>query len=455
MSVTFALLAAGAPAAQAAPDTGVTAFVHVNVVPMDRERVLRDRTVLVSGGRIRAVGSAADVPAGARVIDGRGTAYLLPGLADMHTHSDTRSDLAVYLANGVTTILNMGDARYGFIARTMPAANRGEIPAPHVYAAFVVDGSPRFGHFVVATPDEARAVVRLARTNGYHFIKVYNDLSPDVFRALVSEGRARGVPVVGHGVTRVGLEEQLAAGQRLVAHAEEFFYTVFTKPNAAPPDTAPDVRAIPRVAAAVARSGAFVTADLNTYATIAGLWGRPDVLARSLRMPETRYLAPGDRIAWQGAGYVRRGGSIAGRLAFLSTFTRALSDAGVPLVTGTDAPTIPGLVPGFSLHEDLAALERAGLSRFQVLAAATRTPGELIATSLPGSTPFGIVAAGNRADLILVAGDPLADLSVLRAPLGVMSHGRWYPASTLRALLGDVAATYERAVPPADSGRAP
>ena len=70
-----------------------TAFVHVNVVPMDRERVLRDQTVIVEGDRIVAIGRDVAVPASAAVIDGKGTAYLSPGLADMHTHSETRNEI--------------------------------------------------------------------------------------------------------------------------------------------------------------------------------------------------------------------------------------------------------------------------------------------------------------------------------------------------------------------------
>lgn len=109
-------LVAGAPAGAFAQAQSVAAFVHVNVIPMDRERVLRDQTVLVKDGKIEAIGSELPVPAGAQAIDGHGTAFLSPGLADMHSHSETRNDLAVYLANGVTTVLQMGGAPFGQIA---------------------------------------------------------------------------------------------------------------------------------------------------------------------------------------------------------------------------------------------------------------------------------------------------------------------------------------------------
>jgi hypothetical protein len=382
LTLLAATSASALPLGASAAD--VTAFVDVNVVPMDKERVLRNQTVLVEGPKIAAIGHRLIIPKDAHVVDGRG-AFLSPGLADMHTHSDTREDLKVYLANGVTSILNMGDARAGFVDQIRPEANDGKTPGAHVYVSFLVDGSPRYNNFFVTTPDEARALVRLAKTNGYDFIKVYNDLSTDCFQALIEEGKLQHMPVIGHGVSAVGLRRQLDAGQVMVAHTEEFLYTVFYDPNHIPDEGAPDPAQIPGVIDFVLHDKAFVTADLNTYATIARQWGKPEAGADFLRMPEVRYLAPRSRLVWARASYQTRKGSVDARLAFLQRFTKAMSDAGVPLIAGTDAPNIAGLVPGFSLHDDLHALEEAGLSRYQVLSTATRTAGEFLRRSLPGA----------------------------------------------------------------------
>ena len=259
--LVLACIVALAPARAAAPPEPV-AFVNVNVVPMDRERALRTQTVLVEDGVIRAIGRRILIPAGARVIDGRGTAWLSPGLADMHNHSDTREDLAVYLANGVTTMLNMGEARNSFVGRTRIAVDQGDVPGPRIFAALAVDGSPQYGHLVVATPADARAAVRLAKANGYAFIKVYNNLSPEVFAALVAAARDAGLAVVGHGVTAVGLEKQLAAGQRMVAHAEEYFYTFFTPPGEEPGDAPPPRARIADAIALTQRHRSYVIAAL-------------------------------------------------------------------------------------------------------------------------------------------------------------------------------------------------
>ena len=422
----------------------VTLFTHVNVVPMDQEHVLQDQSVLVEDGRIKAIGAKLPAVEGARAIDGHGIEFLSPGLADMHVHSDTSRDMVLFLANGVTTILNMGDARDGFIAQTRPRVNSGALPGPHIYASFLVDGSPEFGHFVVTTAAEARAVVQLAKTNGYDFIKVYNNLSPECFMALIEQGKVDGLPVIGHGVTRVGIARQLAAGQLMVAHAEEYLYTFFFKAGSDPGNRAPELSQIKDAIELTKRAHAFVTADLNTYGTIAKQWGKPAVLDEFLKMPETRYLDPDNRISWKSSSYVRRDGDLSARLAFLKVFCKALADAGVPLLTGTDTPSIPGLVPGFSLHQDLHTLEEAGLSRYQVLSAATREPGELIARAKQSARTFGTVTVGERADFILSAANPLDDLSTLAKPLGVMTSGHWYDQTELQSLLNEVAAKYQK-----------
>ena len=435
-------------AAEAAAPEATTLFTHVNVVPMDSERVLRDQSVLIEAGTIKAIGKSLPVPPQAHLINGHGTEYLSPGLADMHVHSDNRRDMAVYLANGVTTILNMGGARASFIDLTRPAVNRGELPGPHVYAGFMVDGSPEYGNLFVTTPEEARAVAHIAKTNGYDFIKVYNNLTPECFEALIEAGRAQGLPVIGHGVSQVGLERQLAAGQLLVAHTEEYIYTVFFPPGSDSGTRAPKLDQIPAAIAFTKRSGAFVTADLITYTTITSQWGKPAAVADFMKLPEVRYLDLEDRVRWLASDYAKRPGDIQERLAFLRIFTKAMADAGIPLVTGTDAPAIPGLVPGFSLHQDLLVLEQAGLTRYQVLSAATRTPGELMARAQPGTQHFGTVTAGNRADLILSASNPLENLATLGKPLGVMVQGHWRDATELQGLLDSVAEKYTAAAQP-------
>jgi imidazolonepropionase-like amidohydrolase len=105
------------------------------------------------------------------------------------------------------------------------------------------------------------------------------------------------------------------------------------------------------------------------------------------------------------------------------------------LLAGTDSPDIPGMFPGYSIHDDLRTLVESGLSPFQALSAATRTPGEFVSKTIPNSQRFGVVSQDYRADLVLVPGNPLQDLQVLKSPLGVMRAGRWLPSNELFELL--------------------
>lgn len=435
------------------PPREAVAFVGVHVLPMDGDRALARQTVLVEDGRIVAMGDALPLPEDARVVDGAG-AWLLLGLADMHNHLDGRQDLAVQLALGITTTLHMGEARNSFVGRTRGAVAAGELAGPRSFVALAVDGSPRYGHLVVRDADDARATLRVAQANGYDALKLYNNLSPDAFEALVSGARAVGMPVVGHGVTEVGLRRQLEAGMALVAHLEEFFYTFFPPAPDDDPNAAPDPAQIEAAVALLRAHGTPVVADLVTYRAIAAQWGRPEVVTGFLHRPETRYLPPQFRVSWPAQGYARREGSLDRRVAFLSGFVRALQAAGVPLLSGTDAQDIPGLVAGFALHDNLDALVEAGLTPYEALATATRAPGEFVRRHRPDLAPSGVVAPGARADLVLVRADPREGLATLRQPLGVMADGRWYPADDLAARLEAVAREYEAAAraPAVDPG---
>jgi imidazolonepropionase-like amidohydrolase len=124
-----------------------------------------------------------------------------------------------------------------------------------------------------------------------------------------------------------------------------------------------------------------------------------------------------------------------------------MADAGVRLVTGTDAPAVPGMLPGFSLHDDMDELEASGLTRFQVLSAATREPGDFIART-KGGEPFGVIAPGYRADLLLSTDNPLTTLSTLRKPIGVMVRGEWHDADALKAMADKVRDAYRGAAAP-------
>jgi adenine deaminase len=185
-----------------------------------------------------------------------------------------------------------------------------------------------------------------------------------------------------------------------------------------------------------------VVADLHTFETIAAQWGRPDVVAAHLTEPGNRLVPFEWRMDWRRQGYVNKSGSLSERAAFMARLVKALSDANVGLLAGTDAPTIPGIGAGASLHVALGRLVAAGLSRYQALATATQAPGRYISDALGDAPAFGQVQPGFRADLVLSDANPLQDLKTLRTPAGVMRQGHWYGRAELDALLDEVRDDY-------------
>lgn len=429
LRLLLALLFAAFACAAAEPPARSLAFVDVNVLPMDSERALPHQTVIVSGDTIIAVGPVASirVPPSARRIAGKGTAWLLPGLADMHVHVSDEEDLGLFVAAGVTTVLHMGGAEQRLVGYARQAIRTGEVVGPQMFFSMRVDGVNESAIPPVVSAEDANAVARFAANTGYDFLKVYNNLSPVAFAALVDAGKRFRLPVIGHGVRAVGLPQALFQGQLMVAHAEEFLYAA--KGNLKDPATAA------QLAAEVKRADAFVTPALSTFAAIAAQWGKPAQVEHYLDSEEAKSLSPAARTHWNRSTYVRRHGDVAEPFAIQQALTLALQRAGVPLMTGTDAPEVPGMFPGASINDELRQLVAAGLTPFEALSAATRVPGEFIGRTHPERQRFGVVAVGQRADLVLVEANPLLSLETLREPLGVSAAGRWFDSDAIDKML--------------------
>lgn len=407
------------------------AFEHVDVIPMDGERLLRDRTVLVEEGLIVAVDPAdrANVPPSARRIDGRGK-YLLPGLADLHVHPLSEDELLEYLRHGVTTVLIMR-GRPRFLA-WRDRIEDGDLAGPTLYSVGpTTDGFPPLGwKFVgVTSPDAARCVVSDQEARGYDAIKVYNRYVSETFAAVNSAADSTGLPVVGHVPRALGSVRALELGQDMIAHGEEFYFADFRLE-----DDRPDRSLLPEIVNATRASGAYVTPMLSSTPEIVRFVEDPEGL---LAEPRMRFAAPATYHAYkpENNGYASRPEPDAfvarNRImyAFLRELTRALHEAGVPLLAGTDAGVV-GL-PGDQLHRELEELVSAGLSPYEALRTATVEAGLFATEHLGSPETFGTVTAGARADLLLLEANPLEDVARVRRIAGVMARGRWFPADTL------------------------
>ena len=422
-------------AAPAAPQD--VAFTDVSLVPLDADRVLAHQTVVVHGDRIAAIGPVAvvPVPSSALRIDGRGK-YLMSGLADMHVHLFDSRDLLLYLANGITTIRNLGG--YGSADSILDIRRQiaaGERLGPTVYTSGNwLDGDPPFRKIntVLRTPAEARAEVRREKRAGYDFVKVYATLQPEVYREILRTAREEGIPVTGHVPGPVGIDGVIGSGQVAVDHAAQLA-------------TGGDPTAL---AKRVHESDMSVTTTLVMLRIATLLRGAPERLDSMLARPEARLLSSATRRFWREAPFVGqpRNGGFSALYGTTQALVRALEAEGVPLLLGTDAG-LWGNVPGYSAVEEVRLLVASGLTPYQALRAATVAPARFLNRHVPGAEQPEGIRLGDRADLVLLDGDPLRDVALLKRNAGVMVRGQWLTRERLDGMLRELASDYAREQP--------
>jgi imidazolonepropionase-like amidohydrolase len=420
------------PSATKAP---ITAFVNVNVVPMDRERVIEKPTVIVRDGRIAEIGPADKIkaPDGATRIDGAGK-YLMPGLAEMHGHipppnapkAYTEAVLLLYVANGVTTVRGMLGAPNQLELRDR--ANRGEIVSPTLYLA-----GPSFNDRSVNSPEQAVSMVRQQKQEGWDLLKVHPGPTRDEYDAMAKTAKGVGIRFAGHVPADVGLIHALEMGQETIDHVDG--YIEYLNGDAGPVDEAKLADVVRRTKAA----GAWIVPTMALWETLIG-YADLDTLAA---LPELKYAPPQQVEQWKSAhrnrlnqpDFDRKKAELiaTNRMRIL----KALHEGGVRILFGTDAPQ-QFSVPGFSIHREMALMVKCGFTPYQIIQSATKNAGDYF----KGKDNFGTIEAGKRADLILVEGNPLKDVASIARRAGVMLRGQWLPESEIRKRLDGIAASW-------------
>ncbi|WP_420633515.1 amidohydrolase family protein [Candidatus Palauibacter sp.] len=439
LSLGFALAAcAVAPfvaACQKGSGAGVTAFVDVNLIPMDSERILPGHTVLVRGDRIVEVGPAGsvEVPAGADRIDGFGK-YLMPGLSEMHGHTPggnaseefREQVMFLYAANGVTTVRGMlglpGDL--DLKART----NSGEIWGPTLYLA-----GPSFSGGSIDSPEQATERVWTQKREGWDHLKIHPGLSRAEYDAVAASAAQAGIRFAGHVPADVGIRHAILMGQETFDHLDGYMEDAGGLRG--PMDQAKMKELFDLTIAA--RAWVVPTMVLWEVGVI-GL-GDPEALAA---YPEMRYWPPQGVEGWRNrlSGIQASGGWDVERARLhASNRTQLLgmmNEVGVGILMGTDSPQMFS-VPGFSIHRELAAMAEAGMSPYEILVTGTRNVGDYFQRY----DSFGTVAAGRRADLILTNSNPLGDVANIADRAGVMVRGVWKSEGEIQEGLAAIAAS--------------
>jgi imidazolonepropionase-like amidohydrolase len=436
----LALILCLTPFVCAYPQSSTVAIRDVTVVDVRDGALHPGHTVLVAGNRIVAVGPTREVATPhAEVVEATGR-YIIPGLWDMHVHSvaNVALDRAIesvaahewhfplFLAHGVTGVRNMndgtGDATLELTKSVRRQLAEGNLRGPPRFltAGPSVDGDPPLGSnpVIVRTAAKARAAVDQLASNGADLIKVYENVSREVYFAIIDEARRRKIPVDGHVPFRVTAAEVADAGQRTVEH--------------------PDALAAGCSTAAEAERNRFakVLADYNSlresekflamFRHVRALYDTRDPVACASAIEAYRrngVAVTADLLAYHHVVHAEQVLANADRM-------RLVHEAGVLLLAGTDVG-VPLQVPGISLHVELERLVEAGLTPLEALQAATLNPARV----LKMTESLGTVEPGKLADLVLLDANPLENIRNTRKIRAVVANGRLYRRADLDQLL--------------------
>jgi imidazolonepropionase-like amidohydrolase len=418
----------------------IIAFDNVNVIPMESRKVNYHQRVIVDGERIVAIDpmtktSTINVT---RSIDCAGK-YMIPGLVDTHYHqrgTDPAEYALLYkllLANGITAVASMGEDGGQDTIAIRQYANRNDVLAPTYYTA-----GPYLDGDTLKTPDDAAESVRYHQKRGYDFIKVHGNLPLATYLKLLSEAELAGIPVIGHAQRQLPLSYSLRLAH--IAHMEEIVMIFSDDANFLIKDI---VRAQARkIAQQIKDSGVTVSPTLTILAGIENYTDDARFEALKKR-PVTAYLSRAEYENYTTAGKEYRSEFILSRkgkagvaklIKNTRTLTRALHAAGVPMLVGSD--NFGMQITGFSYHDEMEAMNKAGMPAYDVLNAATVGS----ARYLKRQASAGTISIGKKAEFVLLSANPLSDIRHTRSVQGVMLKGHWLDKAMLDQGLQEVAA---------------
>lgn len=406
------------------------ALVGGDVVDGLTDATQKDMTVLVNDGKITAIGSRSTVaiPEDTKVIDVAGKT-LIPGLWDMHAHSNQVQWAPAYLAGGVTTIRDNGN-EIEFATSFRDGIANDSLLGPDILLAGMTDGAGAKGNGIVraTNAEEAREVVDRYFNKGYKQIKIYNSITPDVLKVLTEEAHKKGMTVTGHVPAAVGTTANAVnLGMDMFSHDRAIYSALFPEKSKA--QAVKDLLENQEVSAD--RIQKAIGFFLENKITLDPTLNIRKILNLSEGNPLETIEPDAGRIAyelWEGKR-LRKGKRPEASKKGIARYTKGaeivghLFRAGVPIVAGTD-----NFIPVFGLYLELETYNTlGGLTPFEALQTATIIP----ARAMGMDAETGTLEVGKQADIAILDKNPLENLSNIRTVSAVLTNGNYYQSNPL------------------------
>lgn len=389
--------------------SGNLVIENVNILPLTGNVVLYNHDVWVNNGIISKIVKHRKEITDKTVDRINGTdKFLIPAFTDAHVHYGNNEKLfslydSLYLHNGVLHVFALNGNKKVIAHRD--AINKGKTQGPEIFCSSPPVNDP------MLSKESAKALVDTLYTTGYNFIKVYSYLSKDGFEAIDREAAYVGMRIIGHVPLKVGTWRVLRSTQSLISHAEEFMYNepIHYMMGDVVTDKPINRRGITSIADSVRKYKKAVSPTLIAFASIISA-AKMDSTDSQLSSHK-KYECISKEWNWdfKSNPYARKFVSSMSKrrlqtgYEFQNALVKAFNAKGVLLLAGTDAPTIPGLVPGESLHRELQKMVNAGLSNFEALRSATVNAAAFIGMS----DKFGTIEVNKEGSFILLNQNPL------------------------------------------------
>jgi imidazolonepropionase-like amidohydrolase len=420
-------------------------ITDVAIVDVENGSAVPSQTVIVVGDRIDTIGAQEklSVPEGAEIINGQGL-YLMPGLVDAHVHYLEAPIFGrLMIANGVLLVRDMGMPNE-YILKLRDELNLGESLGPEMIATgAILDGNPPQIPLIsigIQTPEEGRTAVHKQADAGVDMIKVYATLDKEVFLAIVDEAQKLGLKVVGHVPDSIYLEDAAAAGMassehwfgfekaiaRLLGEPVKLTFTGFGSDSDYLLRLGEvDPQALQDFYQRLRASGLTVDPTVVTFKN----WPNVNSLEDVRSLPNGEYISQNLLDIWKSQW--------AGQTEFPDLFwqnwvqmVKEMNEVGIPLMVGTDL-MVPGIIPGYSVHEEMAIWQEAGIPTADVLRSATLVPAQFMGLG----EHLGSVSEGKAASMVLLRANPLEDIHNAQQIEGVFLRGQYFSREDLDQLL--------------------